>query len=59
MARPGLEPGTPRFHFFSVCLTAADDTEEARAATRGYLDGFVEQTGWTPGRSATFAGAVQ
>ncbi|MEA2135683.1 MAG: menaquinone-dependent protoporphyrinogen oxidase [Solirubrobacteraceae bacterium] len=45
--------------FFSVCLTAADDTEEARATTRGYLDGFVEQTGWTPGRSTTFAGAVQ
>ena len=45
--------------FFSVCLTAADDTEEARAATRGYLDDFVEVTGWTPGRSTTFAGAVQ
>ena len=29
--------------FFSVCLTAADDTEESRAATRGYLDDFVEQ----------------
>ena len=51
----GLTPSA----FFSVCLTAADDTEESRAATRGYLDDFIEQTGWTPGRSATFAGAVQ
>ncbi len=45
--------------FFSVCLTAADDDEESRAATRGYLDDFVEPTGWTPGRSTTFAGALQ
>ena len=45
--------------FFSVCLTAADDTEESRAATRGYLDDFVEKTGWTPSLSTTFAGALQ
>jgi menaquinone-dependent protoporphyrinogen oxidase len=45
--------------FFSVSLTAADDTEEARAATHAYLDDFVEQTDWTPDRSVTFAGAVQ
>ena len=45
--------------FFSVCLTAAEDTEESSAATRRYLDDFVEHTGWMPGRSATFAGAVQ
>jgi menaquinone-dependent protoporphyrinogen oxidase len=45
--------------FFSVSLTAADDTEEARVATRGYLDDFVEKTGWTPSRRATFAGALQ
>jgi menaquinone-dependent protoporphyrinogen oxidase len=45
--------------FFSVCLTAADDTEESRVATRGYLDDFVETTGWTPDRSVTFAGALQ
>ena len=51
----GLTPSA----FFSVCLTAADDTEESRAATRGYLDDFVERTGWTPEQSATFAGAVQ
>lgn len=45
--------------FFSVCLTAADDTEESRAATRGYIDDFVERTGWTPARTTTFAGALQ
>ena len=45
--------------FFSVSLTAADDDEEARAATRDYLDDFVEKTGWTPSRTATFAGALQ
>jgi menaquinone-dependent protoporphyrinogen oxidase len=51
----GLTPSA----FFSVCLTAADDDEESRAATRGYLDDFVERTGWTPGHITTFAGAVQ
>jgi menaquinone-dependent protoporphyrinogen IX oxidase len=33
--------------FFSVCLSAADDTEESRAATRGYIDDFVER--WAHG----------
>ena len=51
----GMRPSA----FFSVCLTAADDTDEARAATRRYLDEFVEATGWTPGRATTFAGALQ
>ena len=45
--------------FFSVCLTAADDTEESHAATRRYHDEFVEATGWTPRRAVTFAGALQ
>ena len=45
--------------FFSVCLTAADDTEESRLATRRYHDEFVEATGWTPDRAVTFAGALQ
>jgi menaquinone-dependent protoporphyrinogen oxidase len=51
----GLTPSA----FFSVCLTAADDDEESRAATRGYLNDFVEHTDWTPDRTVTFAGAVQ
>jgi len=45
--------------FFSVCLTAADDTEESRIATRAYLDQFAEATNWTPDRMITFAGAIQ
>ena len=45
--------------FFSVSLSAADDTDEARAAARKYVDDFVEETGWTPRRTASFAGALQ
>jgi menaquinone-dependent protoporphyrinogen oxidase len=45
--------------FFSVCLTAADDTEESRQATHDYLDDFEERTGWTPRTRTTFAGALQ
>ena len=45
--------------FFTVCLTAADETEESRKATRQYLDEFVGATGWTPVRATTFAGALQ
>ena len=54
-AELGMRPSA----FFSVCLMAADDTDEARVATRRYLDEFVEATGWTPGRATTFAGALQ
>jgi menaquinone-dependent protoporphyrinogen oxidase len=45
--------------FFSVSLSAADDDAAARAAARKYVDDFVEETGWTPGRTESFAGAVQ
>ena len=45
--------------FFSVCLTAADDTDESREATRKYLDDLADETGWTPRRSTTFAGALE
>jgi menaquinone-dependent protoporphyrinogen oxidase len=51
----GLVPSA----FFTVCLTAADDTDESRTVTRAYLDEFVEATGWTPDRATTFAGALQ
>jgi menaquinone-dependent protoporphyrinogen oxidase len=44
--------------FFSVSLTAVDDTDEALLATRGYLDDFLEDTGWTPRMTASFAGAL-
>ena len=45
--------------FFSVSLSAADDTDEARAVSRGYVDDLVDGTGWTPRRTASFAGALQ
>jgi menaquinone-dependent protoporphyrinogen oxidase len=45
--------------FFSVCLTAADDTDESRESSRKYIDDFIYETGWTPGEAVTFAGALQ
>jgi menaquinone-dependent protoporphyrinogen oxidase len=44
--------------FFQVCLTAAEDTEEARETTDGYVAGFVDETGFEPDAVATFAGAI-
>lgn len=40
--------------FFSVSLAAAGDESEAR----GYVEEFVEETGWRPHRAAQFAGAL-
>jgi menaquinone-dependent protoporphyrinogen oxidase len=45
--------------FFSVCLAVADDDDEGREAARTYIDDFVDETGWTPGSTTTFAGAIQ
>ena len=45
--------------FLSVSLTAADDTDEARAATRECIDDFLDDTGWTPNQSVPVAGALQ
>jgi menaquinone-dependent protoporphyrinogen oxidase len=45
--------------FFSVCLVAAEDDDESRAAARKFIDDFADETGWTPGRATTFAGALQ
>lgn len=45
--------------FFSVCLTAAEDTGESRAATREYLDAFADDTGWTPRKAEAVAGALE
>jgi menaquinone-dependent protoporphyrinogen oxidase len=44
---------------FSVSLTAADDSDEAREATRGYVDELLERTGVWPREIATIAGALQ
>src|SRR4051794_23775879 len=45
--------------FFTVCLSAAEDTAGARRPTRGYLDAFLQAPGWTPATPATSAGALQ
>ena len=45
--------------FFSVSLSAADDSDQARTAARRYVDDLIEATGWYPPRTETFAGAVQ
>lgn len=45
--------------FASVSLTAADDSDEARATTRALIDELIERTGWTPAHAAPVAGALQ
>lgn len=44
--------------FFSVSLAAQDKTEDARKEVEGYIEKFVQQTGWRPSRVGRFAGAL-
>ena len=44
--------------FFSVSLAAHDDTESARMEVEGYVQKFVQQTGWRPRQVGFFAGAL-
>lgn len=44
--------------FFSVSLTAHEHTEEARKEVEGYVEKFVQQTGWRPDKIGIFAGAL-
>jgi menaquinone-dependent protoporphyrinogen oxidase len=44
---------------FSVSMTAADCGPEAQATARGYVDGLLDDTGWAPGMTACFGGALQ
>ena len=45
--------------FVSVSLSAAEDSDEARADARRCIDEFAEKTGWTATRSEAVAGALQ
>jgi menaquinone-dependent protoporphyrinogen IX oxidase len=45
--------------FFSVSLTAAEDSAAARLATQDCVDVFCAETGWTPGRTECIPGALQ
>lgn len=44
--------------FVSVSLTAADATDESRAATRELIDDFLDDTGWIPDTTLPVAGAL-
>jgi len=45
--------------FVSVSLSAAEDSDESRAATKRCIDEFCTQTGWTPARTEPIAGCLQ
>jgi menaquinone-dependent protoporphyrinogen oxidase len=45
--------------FLSVSLTAAEDSEEARAATRKCIEDFQDETGWSAGVTEAVAGSLQ
>ncbi|WP_049972416.1 menaquinone-dependent protoporphyrinogen IX dehydrogenase [Haladaptatus cibarius] len=45
--------------FFSVSLTAAEDTDEARATAENLVTKFLADTGWNPDRTAVVAGALK
>jgi menaquinone-dependent protoporphyrinogen oxidase len=45
--------------FFSVSLSAAEDSDAARASTRHCIDEFCAQTNWAPARTEAIAGCLQ
>ena len=45
--------------FFSVSLTASEDSDEARAATQKCIEDLADETGWKPRRTDAVAGALQ
>jgi menaquinone-dependent protoporphyrinogen oxidase len=45
--------------FISVSLSAAEDSDTARAATQQCIDDFCADTGWTPTRTQPIAGCLQ
>lgn len=44
--------------FFSVSLTAHDEDEKARKEVESYVESFEEASGWRPGKTGIFAGAL-
>jgi menaquinone-dependent protoporphyrinogen oxidase len=53
-----LQLGSLPNGFFTVCLTAADDSPEAQATTAEYVQSFSDASGWTPRHTAVFAGRL-
>lgn len=45
--------------FFQLSLASATDTDDAAAETAGYVEAFIDATGWHPDRIATFGGALR
>jgi len=45
--------------FFQLSLSSAVDDEEKRAEAAGYIDGFLEETGWEPDRICALGGALR
>ncbi len=45
--------------FFQVSLSSADEQHEGQAQAAGYVDEFVEDTGWHPDRIGLFGGALR
>jgi len=45
--------------FFQLSLSSAADDEEGRAEAAGYVDSFLEETGWNPDRVGVFGGALR
>jgi menaquinone-dependent protoporphyrinogen oxidase len=45
--------------FFSVSLSAAEDTPDALTATQHCIDEFCAETGWRPARAERIAGCLQ
>lgn len=45
--------------FFSVSLTAAEETDEARDRAREYVAEFLAATGWNPDETAVVPGALR
>jgi menaquinone-dependent protoporphyrinogen oxidase len=56
---PAPPSGLRSTALFSVSLTAADDTDDARRVTRELIDDLVDASDWTPTLTAAFAGAFQ
>jgi menaquinone-dependent protoporphyrinogen oxidase len=57
-ARRGALAAVPSV-FFSVSLSAGEDSEESNASTQRCIDAFCAETGWTPQRSEPVAGSLQ
>ena len=45
--------------FFQLSLSSAVDDEERRAEAAGYVEEFLEETGWNPDRVGVFGGALR